>query len=83
MIAHLAMSPEERGHGIGARMVHHLMERGRHASAPRAVLDVSVENARAEALYRRLGFSLVVERESTARGRFGRLMNHRRMALAL
>jgi ribosomal protein S18 acetylase RimI-like enzyme len=83
MVAHLAMAPAERGHGLGARMVHHLMEQGRRAGARDAVLDVSVENARAEALYRRLGFALVVERASTRSSRFGRLMNHRRMALAL
>lgn len=83
MIAHLAMTPQERGHGIGARMVHHLMERGRRAGAPHAVLDVSVENARAEALYRRLGFNLVIERASTMQSKFGRLMNHRRMAMPL
>ena len=83
MIAHLAMIPEERGHGIGARMVHHLMERGRRAGAPRAVLDVSVENARAEALYRRLGFNLVIERASTMQSKFGRVMNHRRMTMTL
>ena len=83
MIAHLAMAPEERGHGIGARMIHHLMERGRVARLPSAVLDVSVENARAEALYRRVGFNVVVERESKLKSAFGRLMNHRRMAIPL
>lgn len=83
MVAHLAMAPEERGHGIGARMVHHLMERGRSAGAPNTVLDVSVENGRAEALYQRIGFEVVVERVSTMQSRFGRVMNHRRMELAL
>ena len=83
MIAHLAMAPDERGHGIGARMVNHLLEQGRRRGIPGAVLDVSVENARAEALYGRLGFALVVERESTLRSAFGRLMSHRRMALKL
>jgi ribosomal protein S18 acetylase RimI-like enzyme len=83
MIAHLAMAPEERGHGIGARMIHHLMERGRKARLANAVLDVSVENARAEALYRRIGFAVVTERTSQLKSSFGRLMNHRRMTMAL
>jgi ribosomal protein S18 acetylase RimI-like enzyme len=77
------MASGQRGQGIGARMIHHLMQSGRRRDLAEAVLDVSVENARAEALYRRLGFATVEERASDLRSRFGRLMSHRRMRLAL
>ncbi len=80
MIAHLAMAPEQRGNGLGARMVTHLIALGARAGRTEAVLDVSVENTRAEALYRRMGFELVVERASTMQSQYGRVMNHRRMA---
>jgi ribosomal protein S18 acetylase RimI-like enzyme len=83
MIAHLAMAPEERGHGIGARMAHELIEHGRRAGVPRTVLDVSVQNPRAEALYRRLGFVVVVERRSALRSAFGYVPGQRRMALPI
>ena len=83
MVAHLAMAPAQRGTGIGARMVHYLLDRGARAGETAAVLDVSVENSRAEALYQRLGFKLVIERVSTMKNSYGRVMSHRRMALPM
>jgi ribosomal protein S18 acetylase RimI-like enzyme len=83
MIAHLAMAPTERGQGIGARMVNYLLDRGARAGKATAVLDVSIENTRAEALYQRLGFKLVIERPSTMKSAYGRFMNHRRMMLRI
>lgn len=83
MIAHLAIAPGQRGSGIGARLVHYLLDRGARAGYSSAVLDVSVENPRAESLYQRLGFTLARERASHLRSDYGRVCNHRRMMLAL
>jgi ribosomal protein S18 acetylase RimI-like enzyme len=83
MIAHLAAQPDLRGQGIGARMINELLHLGRKAGKSTAVLDVSVENRRAQALYERVGFTIVAERSSIMRNRFGRICNHRRMALPL
>jgi ribosomal protein S18 acetylase RimI-like enzyme len=83
MLAHIAVAPDQRGGGVGARLLNHLIEQGRQAGKATAVLDVSVENPRAEALYRRFGFELIVERTSSHRSRHGRLLPHRRMALRL
>ena len=83
MIAHLAIAPELRGSGIGARLVHFLLDRGARSGRRTAVLDVSVENPRAEALYRRLGFEQTAERVSALRTDLGRVPSHRRMQLSL
>ena len=45
-----------------------------------AVLDVSVENPRAEALYGRLGFVVTKEMRSSDQNRYSRVHHHRRMA---
>ncbi len=63
-IAHLGVSPELRGKGIGARIVQHLLEEGHRLKRPIAVLDVSVENPRAQALYERIGFEAFWDHDS-------------------
>lgn len=55
----LAVLPEARGRGIGARLVTSLMHWGRSRGAQAAYLQVREANARAQALYRRLGFTEV------------------------
>lgn len=82
-IAHLGVSPELRSKGIGARIVQHLLEEGRKHNRPVAVLDVSVENPRAQALYERLGFMVTSENRSSLNNRHAIVPGHRRMELRL
>jgi N-acetylglutamate synthase len=55
----LAVSPAARGSGVGARMVTSLLHWGRSKGAGTAYLQVRETNVKAQALYRRLGFSEV------------------------
>jgi ribosomal protein S18 acetylase RimI-like enzyme len=80
-VSHLGVDPEMRGRGIGEKMVNHLLENGRELGGTKAVLDVSVENPRAEALYTKMGFVTEREMESNYSNDTGRVMNHRRMVL--
>ena len=82
-IGHLGIDPALRGCGIGGALLRYLLEAGQAAGAARAVLDVSVENPRAEALYTRVGFRVVKTRESDLANVFGRVPGHRRMVREL
>jgi ribosomal protein S18 acetylase RimI-like enzyme len=82
-IAHLGISPEYQSKGIGALLVKHLLDEGRRSGRTKAVLDVSVENPRAQALYERLGFSVTRENHSTLKNRHATVCHHRRMGLML
>jgi ribosomal protein S18 acetylase RimI-like enzyme len=82
-VAHLGVAPAFRGKGIGALIVRHLLDEGRRLGRRTAVLDVSVENPRAQALYERLGFAVTRECISTLRNRHATVPSHRRMELAL
>lgn len=78
-IAHLGVSPDLRSHGIGSRILEHLLEQGRAMGRKTAALDVSVENPRAEALYERLGFRTVHEIQSRLANETATVPHHRRM----
>jgi ribosomal protein S18 acetylase RimI-like enzyme len=78
-IAHLGVAPAFRGKGIGTGLIRHLLDDGRRKGRPLAVLDVSVENPRARALYERLGFRVTCERVSTLRDGAIVVPNHFRM----
>ncbi|HUO95921.1 MAG TPA: GNAT family N-acetyltransferase [Steroidobacteraceae bacterium] len=82
-VAHLGVREDCRGRGVGAALTRHLLgcaDRARHRIAS---LDVAVTNPRAEALYARLGFSvLALRRSGLARGD-SVVPDHRRMTLAL
>jgi ribosomal protein S18 acetylase RimI-like enzyme len=82
-IGHLGVAPALRGCGIGAALLRHLLEAGLATGAARAVLDVSVENPRAEALYAKLGFRVAATRPSDVASAFGRVPGHRRMVREL
>jgi ribosomal protein S18 acetylase RimI-like enzyme len=82
-IGHLGVDPAMRGRGIGEAMVRHLLEAAARTGAERAVLDVSVENPRAQSLYERLGFVVTATRESQFANAFGRIPGHRRMERAV
>lgn len=78
-LAHLGVSPDLQGLGIGQALMGYLA--ACHASAVTwpLVLDVSSANGRAQALYERLGFSVVEERPSNLANAQGAVPAHRRM----
>lgn len=82
-ICYLGVAPEWRGQGIGTQMIRYLLEQGRRAKRTLAALDVSVDNPHAQALYERLGFKVVGERESDLSNEFGVVGPHRRMEIYL
>lgn len=55
-ITNIAVHPAHRGRGLGERMMHELMRRGRRRGAVRVTLEVRASNAAAQSLYRKLGF---------------------------
>lgn len=79
MIAHLAVSNEHQGAGIGRQLVRQFVQHGQREHKKAAVLDVSAENPRAQALYERLGFVVTGEQASILATDYGRVPNHRRM----
>jgi ribosomal protein S18 acetylase RimI-like enzyme len=53
----LVVSPECRGRGVGTSLLRHAIEAARAAGVLRLTLLTDAANERAQALYRRLGFS--------------------------
>lgn len=82
-VAHLGVHPEARSRGLGESLVLHLLDEGRRRGCRTAELDVATTNARAEALYERLGFRVRGERTSALANAQGTVPNHRRMVLEL
>ena len=82
-IAHLGVAPDLRSHGIGQRLVEHLLDAGRALGRKTAALDVAVHNERAYALYDRMGFKPAYERTSTLKNKHSYVPSHIRMELAL
>lgn len=78
VLAHLGIAPEAQGQGIGTALVEHFLS-WETAKGKIPVLDVAVTNPRAQALYERLGFVVVGERESSLKNEHGAIVNHRRM----
>lgn len=64
-LAHLGVTPQLRGEGLGSQLIEHFLQLGRNTGLPMAALDVSAANPKAQALYERLGFAVQVERQST------------------
>ncbi|QRY81302.1 GNAT family N-acetyltransferase [Pseudomonas sp. PDNC002] len=67
-LAHLGVTPDLRGEGLGSQLIEHFLQIGRDSDLPIAALDVSVANPKAQALYERFGFGVQVERASTLPG---------------
>lgn len=82
-IANVGIAPRLRGKGLGQKLLEHLHGEARERGATTLALDVSVENSRAEALYRRMGFEEVRELASNLRNDTGYVANHRRMERAV
>ncbi len=82
-VAHLGVAPGYRGQGIGTLLIQYLLDTGRVAGRSTAILDVSVENPRAQALYERLGFAVMAQTDSRLANKHATVVAHRRMALEL
>lgn len=67
-IAHVSVAPAYRGHGIGTALVQHLLDQGRQRGRSRAALDVAADNHGAFVFYRRLGFEVTAEIQSSLTG---------------
>ncbi len=80
-MANLGVAPQWRGQGIGERLIRHHQRQAKNSGLQACALDVAVDNPRAEALYRRLGFRLV--RERTFSGPTGKVADALRMELPL
>ena len=78
-VGNVGVAPSMQGKGIGQRLFDFLHKEGRRQGATVAVLDVSMENPRAEALYTRLGYQVTKQLPSTLRNKHGYVPGHRRM----
>lgn len=78
-IGHLGVAPHLRSMGIGKSLVEHLLAQGRAQGRTTAVLDVAIDNPRAQSLYERLGFTVTHETTSDLRNAFGAVPDHHRM----
>jgi ribosomal protein S18 acetylase RimI-like enzyme len=82
-VSHLGIRPDLRGKGLGEKLVRHLLDRAKEERRSLAILDVSVENPRAQALYERFGFQVTAEHKSSLQNSTARVPDHRRMELKL
>lgn len=75
-LAHLGVQPGLTGKGIGQQLIDHLIKQARPEPYSEIALDVAVSNPRAQHLYERLGFKVVLERHS----KIPPVVNHRYMS---
>ncbi len=80
-LCHLGVAPELRGAGIGSELIRHLLAQSRTSLHDYVALDVSVNNPRAHALYKKLGFEAIALRRSTLSNASGAVADHWRMTL--
>ncbi len=62
-IADLGVAENSRGLGVGSALIEHHTQSVKNRGITELVLDVALINPRAEALYQRLGFAVVSEKE--------------------
>lgn len=60
----VAVMPEARGNGVGARLMHAGFIVAKRFGAERMFLEVAIDNDPALALYRRLGFAEIARRKN-------------------
>lgn len=70
-IANLGVRADTRGHGVGSALIEHETAKAKAAGFDRITLDVADNNPRAEALYRRLGFTFVKQKQFKGRKNSG------------
>jgi len=80
VLGHIAISPKIRGRGLGTKLMKYLQDLPK-SKDEYYVLDVSLENPRAQALYERLGYVIVKTHKSTLQNRFAKVPDHHRMEL--
>ena len=78
-LAHLGVSPQLHGQGVGSALVQHLLQAAALGPNPTVMLDVAITNDKAQRLYQRLGFEVVCERHSRLTNAQGMVPDHRRM----
>jgi ribosomal-protein-alanine N-acetyltransferase len=61
-LLNLCVDPEWQGHGLGATLLGHVLQRSARAGSADIFLEVRPSNRAAIALYRRFGFGVVGER---------------------
>ena len=61
-IANLGVHPDARGQGVGSALIAHETEKARTAGFTTMTLDVACNNPRAQSLYERLGFTVIIEK---------------------
>lgn len=62
-IANLGVHPDARGKGVGSALIAHESAKAKAAGFEKMTLDVADNNARAQALYERLGFEIIGEKQ--------------------
>lgn len=82
-VANLGVSPEMRGKGIGAQLLHAQMNHARSLDKAKLSLDVASNNPRAQQLYEKLGLRVVRESAFEATRNGIALPRSRRMELML
>ena len=78
-IGHIGVSEKERGQGLGQQLIEFIMQQTNHKPEEYFVLDVSVKNPRAQALYERMGFKVRRNVISKLKNKHGIVVNHFRM----
>ena len=78
-LVHLGISKDLRGKGLGTLLIAHLMEKFQDRQEGVFVLDVSLENPKAQQLYERLGFQVSRLVPSDLKSPFGYVPSHHRM----
>lgn len=79
----LAVAPSARGRGVGAALTHHVIDLARARGAERVVMNSGPEMVGAHALYLKLGFRRLTEREHPVEVEPGRFLDLRAFALDL
>jgi len=82
-IQNLGVREDMRGKGIGTALLTYQIKMARTEHFRRCILDVAVTNPRAQALYERLGFRVVEEREWHMTGSTAHVPDSRRMEMSL
>jgi len=63
-LENIVVAPEERGKGIGTRLMEELLARAQHANSEAVFLEVRESNSAAISLYGKLGFQQIGRRKS-------------------
>lgn len=79
----LAVAPEARGRGVGEALTRHVIALARRRGARRVVMNSGPEMLGAHALYLKLGFSRLTEREHPIEVEPGRFLDLRAFGLDL